>query len=119
MKKITIKDCFEAIKYKINDGAEYLWTCYGKNAYILDSLNSKGSVAFIFDKKDQTIYELSVCDYVKNTAYKWVNPSFIEKNRKEMKKRGFSEDQAWDSINYQPTDIEKIIKLTKAIANRK
>jgi hypothetical protein len=118
--KITIKDFMECVKYKLDDGGKYGWDCYGFGSFSLDFYNhKKGSVSIVFDTKDQTVYELSVCDYVKNVAFKWINKNFIEKHNRELKKRGYKEDQAWDEVNYQLVNIEQIIKIAKTIANRK
>lgn len=109
----------DAIKYKICDGASFGGECYGKFVYMLDFYNDKGSACVVFDTKNQVIYEVSACDYKKNAAYKWTNPKFLAKRNKEMKSRGFKEDQAWDEVNYQPVNTDKIIKFVKMVANRK
>lgn len=116
-KKVTIKSFMEVVKYKINDCGEYMWKCYGHNAYILDSYRNNGSLQIIFDLKDQTVYEFSVCDYKANKAYKWINPKFEKKRKSESKKKGFHVDQAWDDTNYQPTSVAKLFNFAKSVSN--
>ncbi len=117
--RITLRRFFEAIKFKINSGGDYCWNCYGKDAFALDCIKENGTISIIYDTKNQVVYELSVCDYIKNEAYKWINPTFIKKYKKEMQERKIRVDQAWDEVNYQPTGAEKIINLTKIIARKK
>jgi hypothetical protein len=116
-KNITIKNFMEVIKYKINDVCQFMWDCYGQNAYILDSYRNNGSLQIIFDLKNQTVYEFSVCDYKANKAYKWINPKFERKRKAESKNKGFTVDQAWDETNYQPTSVNKLFNFAKSVSN--
>ena len=34
---MNLKDFMEVIDYKITEGSEYQWSCFGNNAYTLDS----------------------------------------------------------------------------------
>jgi hypothetical protein len=36
---ITMKEWMELVDYKITEGSDYTWSCYGPNAYTLDSWN--------------------------------------------------------------------------------
>lgn len=117
MNKVTIKNFMEVIKYKVNDAAQFMWQCYGHNAYVIDSYRNNGSLQIIFDLKDQTVYEFGVCDYKANKAYKWINPKFEKKRKAESKKRGFTVDQAWDEVNYEPTTVAKLFNFAKSVSN--
>ena len=103
---ISLKEYMECIDYQISDGHEYLWSCYGYNAHSFDSSNvyDNNNISIIFDKKNQTVYEMSAHDYVNNRAYRWINPEYLESIKKESSTRGVNFRQAWDDVNY--VDLE-------------
>jgi hypothetical protein len=108
---ITLKQFFETFGYRITEGSEYGWTCYGPNAYTLDSWNGvhgTGGVSgsIVFDTRDQTVYEVEVCDYTRNRAYRLINPGFADAHREEAQQRSVSMNQAWDDVNFVDLDVE-------------
>jgi hypothetical protein len=106
---ITIKEWMELVDYRITEGSNYCWECYGNNAYTLDSWNGDHeghSFSIIFDTKDQTVYEVQAHDYLHNRAYRMVNEDFQKKMRKESKRRDVDKDQAWDDVNYIDLDVD-------------
>ena len=106
---ITMKEWMELVGYRITEGSDYMWQCYGSNAYALDSWNGEQdghSFTVIFDTKDQTVYEVQAHDYVHNRAYRMINPDFQKKNKKEAKKRDIDKDNAWDDVNYVDLDVD-------------
>ena len=106
---ITIKEWMELVDYRITEGSNYCWECYGNNAYTLDSWNGDHeghSFSIIFDTKDQTVYEVQAHDYLHNRAYRMINEDFQKKMRKESKRRDVDKDQAWDDVNYIDLDVD-------------
>jgi hypothetical protein len=106
---ITIKEWMELVDYRITEGSNYCWECYGDNAYTLDSWNGDHdghSFSIIFDAKDQTVYEVQAHDYLHNRAYRMTNEDFRKKNKKEAKRRDVDKDQAWDDVNYIDLDVD-------------
>ena len=104
---ITLKEWMELVNYRITEGSEYCWQCYGAEAYSLDcwSGDQDGySFTVIFDKGNQTVYEVTACDYANNRAYRMINPDYKFGYDDEAQNRGFDRDQAWDEVNY--TDLE-------------
>jgi hypothetical protein len=106
-----MKEWMELVDYKITEGSEYSWQCYGPNAYCLDSWNGvhgRGGYSFsiIFSTKTQKVYEVSVCDYTNDRAYRMINPDKLEKFQTEAKYRGTSANEAWDDVEY--TDLEVV-----------
>ena len=104
-----MKEWMELVGYRITEGSDYMWQCYGSNAYALDSWNGEQdghSFTVIFDTKDQTVYEVQAHDYVHDRAYRMINPDFQKKNRKEAKKRDIDKDNAWDDVNYVDLDVD-------------
>ena len=106
---ITMKEWMELVNYRITEGSDYCWQCYGTNAYHLDSWNGDQdghSFTIIFDTKDQTVYEVQAHDYVHNRAYRMINEDFRKKNKKEAKRRAVNKDEAWDDVNYVDLDVD-------------
>jgi hypothetical protein len=107
---ITIKEWMELTDYKITEGSDYGWGCYGPNSYTLDSWNGvhgKGGYSFsiTFSTKSQKVYEVSMCDYTNDRAYRMINPKFQEKHRKEAEARGVNLNEAWDCVDYIDLDV--------------
>ena len=108
---ITMKEWMELVDYKITEGSDYGWQCYGPNAYSLDSWNGvqgKGGYSFsiVFSTKTQKVYEVSVCDYTNDRAYRMINPSKVEKHNKEATDRGVNLNEAWDEVNYVDLEVD-------------
>jgi hypothetical protein len=111
----------EAVNYRITEGSEYGWNCYGPNAYALDSWNGEQdghSAGIVFDTKTQEVYQVTAYDYTRDRAYRLINPNFKDTHDQEGKYRGSNTTEAWDDVEY--TDLETkadfIEKLT-AIVN--
>ena len=105
---ITMKEWMELVDYKITEGSDYGWQCYGPNAYCLDSWNGDQdghSFTIIFDTKDQTVYEVQAHDYLHQRAYRIVNTDFQKKMKKEAKHRDVDKNEAWDGVDYVELDV--------------
>ena len=106
---ITMKEWMELIGYRITEGSDYMWSCYGSDAHCLDSWNGEQdghSFTVIFDTKDQTVYEVQAHDYVHNRAYRMINPDFQKKYKKEAKHRDIDKNNAWDDVNYIDLEVD-------------
>jgi hypothetical protein len=104
---LTLKEWMEIVDYKITEGSDFGWNCYGKDVHMLDSWNGEQdghSFTVIFDTKNQTVYEVQAHDYVHNRAYRMINPDFQKKAKKEARKRDVNKDMAWDDVDY--VDLE-------------
>lgn len=116
---ITMKQFFELIEYKITESSEYQWSCFGVNAQSIDSWNQDQNgytLSMTFDRKDQTVYCVEVCDYSKNRAYRLINPLFQSAHSQEVKRRGL-DDVAWEDVRWTDLDVVEDF-LTKATAIR-
>ena len=108
---ITMKEWMELVDYKITESGDYGWSCYGPNAYTLDSWNGvhgAGGYSFsiVFSTKTQKVYEVSVCDYTNNRAYRMINPSKVEKHSKEATARDVNLNEAWDCVEYVDLEVD-------------
>jgi len=113
----------ELVDYKITEGNDYCWECYGPNAYDLSSWNGvhgKGGYSFniIFSTKTQKVYEVTVCDYTRNRAYRMIAENKQAKHRKESLARGINLNEAWDDVNYVDLEVDNdFIDKSLAIRN--
>jgi hypothetical protein len=108
---ITMKEWMELVDYKITEGSDYGWDCYGPYSYQLDSWNrvhGDGGYSFTitFSTKSQKVYEVQVHDYTNNRAYRMINPKFQEKHRKEALARNVNLNEAWDDVDYVDLDVD-------------
>jgi hypothetical protein len=107
---ITMKEWMELVDYKITEGDTYGWQCYGPNAYCLDSWNGihgKGGYSFsiVFSTKTQKVYEVSVCDYTNDRAYRMIAEDKQKKHARESESRGINLNEAWDDIEYVDLEV--------------
>ena len=114
---ITIKDFMETVNYRITEGYEYQWNCFGYNAYGIDSWVSKNyTISVIFDTKTQVVYQSEAHDYVNNRSYRWTNPEYAQKHAEEAKERGIDPNNAFDDVNFVNLDVEEdFLEKAKAI----
>jgi hypothetical protein len=105
-----MKEWMELVDYKITEGGDYGWQCFGPNSYRLDSWNGVHGVggysfSIVFSTKSQKVYEVSVCDYTNDRAYRMINPKNQEKHRKEAEARNVNLNEAWDDVDYVDLDV--------------
>jgi hypothetical protein len=106
---ITLKEWMEIVDYRITEGSDYCWHCYGNDVHMLDSWNGEQdgfSFTVIFDTKTQVVYEVQAHDYVHNRAYRMINPDFQKKNKKEAKHRNIDKNNAWDDVDYVDIEVD-------------
>jgi len=106
---ITMKEWMELVGYRITEGSDDGWQCYGPNVYQLDSWNGEQdghSFSIIFDTRDQTVYEVQAHDYVHNRAYRMINEDYAKKMKKEAKRRDVDRNEAWDEVNYVDLEVD-------------
>lgn len=108
---ITMREFLEVFDYCISESGEFMWTCYGSDAYSLSTwngLHDQGgwSGNIVFDTRNQTVYEIEVCDYTNERAYRLINPDFKDQYEQESKNRGLSPNQAWDDVNFIDLEVD-------------
>lgn len=107
---ITLKDFMEVTEYRITEGSDYGWNCYGDNAYSLSAWNGDyegWSMNIVFDTRTQTVYEADVCDYKNRRAYRIFLPESKVSHDLEAAERDYGSDEAWDDVRYVDIDVEE------------
>ena len=118
---VTLKQFMEIVDYRITEGGDYTWGCYGYKAYSLDSWNGDQnghSLTIIFDTDTQEVYEVQAHDYLHNRAYRLINPEYKDDHDDEASKRGIEAKEAWDDVNYVDLETEEdFLEKAQAIVN--
>lgn len=113
----------EIVDYRITEGSDYTWHCFGPNAYRLDSWNGDQdghTVSIVFDTKTQEVYEVEAFDYKNERAYRMINPIYREAVSKEYIDRDIH-DMAWEKedgtpLRYVDLEVEEdFVEKAKAI----
>lgn len=120
---ITLKDFMEVTDYRITEGSEYQWQCFGSSAYRLDSWDGDQNghtLSIIFDTKTQEVYQVEAFDYSRERAYRMTNPDYKEAFDAECQDRDVLdmawEDDAGNPIKYVDLDVvEDFIEKARAI----
>jgi hypothetical protein len=119
---ITLKDFMEVVGYRITEGSDYGWTCFGHNAYTLDSWNGDQeghTVSIVFDTRTQEVYQALAYDYARERAYRITNPEYKAAFDQEYVNRDIL-DMAWERddgtpVKYIDLDVDEDF-LDKAYA---
>lgn len=102
-----LEQFLKAIQYRITGGSEFGWECYGPNSHHLDhdvGYGGRYSMSLIFDRVNQTAYEMNFVDEEKTLAYRWINPEFRDAYVAEAKRRNVNECEAYEGCDF--TDVE-------------
>ena len=75
---ITLKEFMEVVDYRITEGSDYTWQCFGEEAkpYTLSAWNGNQdgwSFNITFDTRTQEVYMVESCDYKHQRAYRLIN----------------------------------------------
>jgi hypothetical protein len=123
---MSIKYFMEAINYRITEGSDYLWSCFGGNAYCIDSWNGSHdadgySASCIFDRETQEVYQLEVWDYGLHgepRQYRWINPDYIDDVKAEYSEKGIDFKESIDGKKFIDLELqEDILNKMEAIVN--
>ncbi len=117
---ITVKDWMEVVSYRITEGGPYGWNCYGSNTHQLSAWNGihgKGgwSANIVFDTQTQNVYQVEVCDYTNDRAYRLINAVYKEHYKNASAEHGEFADQAWDDVDFVDLETDEDW-LEKALA---
>lgn len=87
---MNLAEIMMAFNHKISGGSQYMWNCFGPNAWFLDFENN---VSIIIDRMTREVYEVSwypdtvVAKDDEIYEVTWVNPSYIGAYKEECESR--------------------------------
>ena len=103
---ITLKEWMEVSNYRITEGSDYCWKCFGPNAYSLDSWSGDQegySLTVLFDTKTQEVYQVEAHDYARSRSYRRTNPEYL-RQFEDAKCQYGAKDEAYDGVKF--VDLE-------------
>lgn len=106
---ITMKEWMELVEFRITEGSNYLWECYGPNAYSLDSWDGEHdgrSFSIIFDTKTTEVYEVQAHDFKRGRAYRMINSNYESAHVNSAKNRHTDPNEAWNGVEYVALDVD-------------
>lgn len=111
---MNIDKFLEVVDYRINGGSQYLWECFGQDAWVYDIWDTFTgySVDVTFDTKSKIIYKI---ESAYDKCYVWYNPDFFEAYKEEAKKRNFDVTIAWDNVKNTEVSFDEIIEKCEKI----
>jgi len=107
---ITLKEFMEVVDYRITEGSDFQWQCFGEEAqpYTLSTWNGDHdgwSFNITFDTRTQEVYTVESHDYKNNRAYRIINPSWIDDyNEYADSEHPEYKNNAWEGVDY--VDLE-------------
>ena len=103
---MLLKEYLEAIQFKITEGSNYGWNCYGPNARYLDSYKEDHySISALFDSEDQFVYAIELWDYVNRREYRWQHPDYKDAFLAEAKERGIDPTESLDTSKFIDLEV--------------
>lgn len=110
---MELKTFMEATGYRITEGSDFCWQCFGPNAYRLDSWSgawddsTEGyTISIVFDNIAQIVYCVEAHDYVRNRSYRWTNPKYKAAHDSEAAQRNIDPKEAWDNVKFVDLEVE-------------
>ena len=116
MNTISLKDFLECIEYKITEGSDFAWTCYGPNVQQLTTEKPTHSISAVFDTETQFVYEMEAWDYDKDRVYRWIHPDYIKAVKAEYKKLSLKFRSHGDGKYIDVDEVVDILEKATAIA---
>jgi len=93
---MDIAQFFENVPPELGEGSQYLWQCFGDNAWGIDVGEH---VYVIYDVKTQKVYQITFYDYAEDydfdepaISYIWIDSTVKQKYLREKKKRDIVDD---------------------------
>lgn len=116
---INLKQFMEAIEYKISDGCEYLWKCFGDSVRVIESSSlERYYVSVTFDTVTQVVYSVEANDEDLALSYRLINPDYVDVYKGECEQRGVRFEIAYDDVVFIDLENdEEMLEKINAIIN--
>lgn len=118
---VTIRKFVSAVNFRLNEGCEYLWECYGPDCCQLGWIkpDRSASAGIVYDIKSGVVYEMSVWDEKNNEVWRWIRPEFRKAHDSESWSRGFDPKVAIDKTKFQDVGPRSILNRLKKACSRR
>ena len=96
---IELQNWFNLAKFKIIDGYEYRWDCFGPHAYAIGAGDeSQWELQVVFDTSTQEVYIAEIFDLKNDRAYRIYNPEYRDSYFECAKTYNVEPNLAWDNV---------------------
>lgn len=116
---ITIKDFMETIEYKISEGSEYCWNCFGADCRRLEHWSGEQdgcNISILFDTVTQAVYQMEAHDYKNERCYRWTSPDVLEAFYAECDSHNVGRTEAYDDVKFVELETaEDMLEKSRAI----
>ena len=111
----TIGKFLSAFNYQIAEGSKFYWTCYGDNAWCVDTkfdpdIDSPADGTIVYDTLTRVVYQVELC--VDTTYWRWVNPHYTQALEREYQHRGIPTEPEVDTTHTFDEIITQARQLT-------
>lgn len=113
----TIEDFLNTIDYKIGEGSNFMWSCFGQTAYQYTYTEyTKTGYGYdfefnmVFDTETRIVYVVEFCVVEGDKVYKCFNPEFKEAYDIEEKIKS-------ESLGFEPIEYEDYTGRTHEFKN--
>lgn len=120
---INLERYLKAINYRVTEGTEFQWKCFGPGARYLDSSQGPGyetdwTVSAVFDQETQQVFMMEVWDQVNSREYRWIDPNWLKEFQDEARERNLDPDISIDKRQFIDCDLaddilEKITNIVR------
>ena len=109
---IKIEVVLKEFNYEIIAGSQFLWSCFGENAWSVDCEH----ISVTFDKKSGEVFMIEFDSKYGDpeAVYRWVAPEHEVAHYREAKERGYWLGSATQCYSYQ-----SFLKMAKAAHEKK
>lgn len=114
---MNLSEIMLAFNHKISGGQQYMWKCFGPNAWFIDFENN---VSIIIDRFTREVYEVSWYpddgierDEVLEVS--WINPSYIEAYKTECDERKVEMPEFRDDLDALIREVVKVEGFTEEL----
>lgn len=109
-----VLDYIRSIGFSITSGSQFMWNCYGTDAWYLESDDSNA----VIDRKTGIVYEVAYFNEDTDDCLRWTNPDYIDAYVAESTQRGFNPWQAYDDVDFKQVTEQEIINILQNQSNR-
>jgi hypothetical protein len=104
---IKIEDVLKEFNYEIQYGSQFMWRCFGDNAWSVDF----DHVSVTFDKKVGEVFMMEFDSHYGDpeVVYRWVAPEYEVAHYREAQERGYPVASSTQCYSYQ-----SFLKMAKA-----
>ena len=111
--EMTLHDFFNLFDYKVTEGSEFYWNCFGPNCRFIELKNNEIGGSVVFSKLNQEIFQAEVYDEANNVAYRWMPSTAREKYFAECEDRNVPKMEAWDGCDF--VDVETVNQFSDVV----